>query len=79
MVKVCERHICFLRRGTTYEWVSQRQCDLCNFTSLPQLRAIYVYDQIDTYHLASPFYLKKRLNKPKCTLHNAEQTKSKEE
>lgn len=73
MVKVCERHICFLRRGTTYEWVNMRECDLCNFTSLPEQKAIYVYDQIDPYHL------EKHLNKPQYTIHDAKQTKSKEE
>ena len=73
MVKVCEKHICFLRRGTTYEWVNQRECDLCNFVTLPKQRAIYVYDRID------PFHLKKRLNKPECIKLNAEHTKTKEE
>ena len=53
MVKVCERHICFLRRGTTYEWVSQQDCDLCNLESLPEQRAVYVYNQIEASHICT--------------------------
>ena len=78
MVKVCERHICFLRRGTTYEWVNQRQCDLCNLKSLPDFRAAYVIERIEPFHLKL-YKVAKHLNKPRYTIHDAKQTKTKEE
>ena len=69
MVKVCEDHVCFLKRGTTYEWVAKEDCDLCNFESLPKRKANYVYDQVKLDHIyilltLIPELRKKHLNKP---------------
>jgi len=46
MVKVCNEHIKVLERGTTYEIVSERNCNICNLFLLDDKLFIYVMSKV---------------------------------